>query len=41
MDRRGEGVPLILTRTQELSGRSPHYHLIDGNELLLTIPSGS
>jgi predicted HTH transcriptional regulator len=41
MDRRGEGVPLILSRTQELSGRLPHYRLIDNNELLLTIPSAS
>lgn len=41
MDRRGEGVPLILSRTQELSGQLPHYRLIDNNELLLTIPSAS
>jgi predicted HTH transcriptional regulator len=39
MDRRGEGVPLILSRTQELSGQLPNYRLIDNNELLLTIPS--
>ena len=39
MDRRGEGVPLILSRTLALSGRLPHYRLIDNNELLLTIPS--
>jgi predicted HTH transcriptional regulator len=39
MDRRGEGVPLILSRTLELSGQLPHYRLIDSNELLLTIPS--
>lgn len=39
MDRRGEGVPLILSRTEELSGQLPHYRLIDNNELLLTIPS--
>jgi len=38
MDRRGEGVPLILSRTEELSGRRPHYRLIDDNELMLTIP---
>jgi predicted HTH transcriptional regulator len=41
MDRRGEGVPLILSRTQELSGRLPQYRLIDNSELLLTIPSAS
>lgn len=39
MDRRGEGVPLIISRTQELSGQHPCYRLIDNNELLLTIPS--
>lgn len=38
MDRRGEGVPLILSRTEQLSGKLPHYRLIDNNELLLTIP---
>jgi predicted HTH transcriptional regulator len=39
MDRRGEGVPLILSKTQELSGALPLYRLIDNSELLLTIPS--
>ncbi len=39
MDRRGEGVPLILSRTHELSGCLPRYQLIDNTELLLTIPS--
>lgn len=39
MDRRGEGVPLILSRTQELSGEIPQYRLIDNSELLLTLPS--
>jgi ATP-dependent DNA helicase RecG len=38
MDRRGEGVPLILSRTRELTGQLPSYRLIDGSELLLTIP---
>jgi len=37
MDRRGEGVPLILRRSQKLSGRRPEYLLIDGEELKLTI----
>jgi ATP-dependent DNA helicase RecG len=41
MDRRGEGVPLIFSQTLELSGQLPRYHLIDHNELLLTIPSAS
>lgn len=37
MDRRGEGVPVILSRGQALSGRTPEYRLIDDSELLLTI----
>jgi ATP-dependent DNA helicase RecG len=37
MDRRGEGVPLILERSERLSGKRPEYRLIDDQELLLTI----
>ena len=37
MDRRGEGVPIILERSEALSGREPRYELIDGIELVLTI----
>ncbi|MDQ1352408.1 MAG: ATP-dependent helicase RecG [Acidobacteriota bacterium] len=37
MDKRGEGVPIILQRSQELSGQAPEYRLIDDAELLLTI----
>lgn len=37
MDKRGEGVPIILTESQKLSGRLPEYRLIDDSELLLTI----
>ncbi len=37
MDRRGEGVPIILDNSQELSGKQPEYLLIDGEELKLTI----
>lgn len=37
MDKRGEGVPIILTESQKLSGRIPEYRLIDDSELLLTI----
>ena len=37
MDRRGEGVPIILSRSKDLSGRDPEYRLIDEMELLLTI----
>ena len=37
MDKRGEGVPIILTESETLSGRRPVYQLIDDTELLLTI----
>ena len=37
MDRRGNGVPLILERSERLSGRKPEYRLIGNAELLLTI----
>ena len=37
MDRRGEGVPIILNKSQEISGKMPEYRLIGDEELLLTI----
>ena len=37
MDRRGEGVPVILDNSIRLSGREPEYRLIGDAELLLTI----
>jgi predicted HTH transcriptional regulator len=37
MDKRGEGVPIILTESERLSGKRPEYRLIDETELLLTI----
>ena len=37
MDRRGEGVGVILRRSEEHSGRSPVYVLFDESELRLTI----
>ena len=37
MDRRGEGVPVILDNSTRLSGKEPEYRLIDDAELLLTI----
>ena len=36
MDRRGQGVPIILARSAQLSGRRPEYRLF-GDELRLTI----
>lgn len=37
MDKRGDGVPVIITESEELSGRRPEYRLLDDAELLLTI----
>jgi hypothetical protein len=37
MDKRGEGVPIIITESDLLAGRKPEYRLIDDTELLLTI----
>ena len=37
MDKRGEGVRIILEDSETLSGRVPEYRLIDDAELLLTI----
>ncbi|NLM17139.1 MAG: transcriptional regulator [Candidatus Riflebacteria bacterium] len=37
MDKRGEGVPIILTESEELSGKRPVYRLLDDAELMLTI----
>ena len=37
MDKRGEGVPVILEKSKILSGRDPEYQLIGDAELLLTI----
>ena len=39
LEQRGEGVPIIYERTNELTGRDPIYELLDGVELRLTIPS--
>lgn len=37
MEKRGEGVPIILLESEALSGRSPEYKLLDESELFLTI----
>jgi predicted HTH transcriptional regulator len=37
MDKRGEGVPIILKESFVLSKKKPEYRLIDDSELLLTI----
>jgi predicted HTH transcriptional regulator len=37
MDKRGEGVPIIITESTKLSERKPEYLLLDDAELKLTI----
>ena len=37
MERRGDGVPIILTESSELSGRQPEYSVIDESEVRLVI----
>jgi len=37
IDKRGEGVSIILERSEQLAGKRPEYRLIDSSELMLTI----
>ena len=37
MDKRGEGVPIILSESEKLAKRFPEYRMIDNSELMLTI----
>ena len=37
MDKRGEGVRIIMENSERLSGRLPEYRLIGESELMLTI----
>ena len=39
MEKRGDGVPIIFSESEKLSGKKPIYRLIDDSELLLTIYS--
>ena len=41
MEKRGDGVPIILNESEKISGKKPAYRLIDDSELLLTIFSAS
>ncbi len=41
MEKRGDGVPIILNESKQLSGKKPVYRLIDDAELLLTIFSAT
>lgn len=37
MEKRGEGVPIILDNSTALSGREPEYRVLDDAELMLTV----
>ncbi|MDX1997328.1 MAG: ATP-binding protein [Thermoanaerobaculia bacterium] len=37
LEKRGEGVPIILRESTSLSGREPEFRLLDDSELMLTI----
>lgn len=39
MERRGDGVPIILRETEALSGKRAEYRVIDGSDFVLTIPA--
>ena len=39
MERRGDGVSIILRATQALSGRLPEYRVVDESDLFLTLPA--
>ena len=41
MDKRGEGVQIILDLTEKLAGVWPTYRLVDESELLLVIPAAT
>ncbi len=41
MEERGDGVPIVLRKSEQLSGKKPVYRLIDDAELLLTIYAAS
>ena len=41
MDKRGEGVQIILEQSERLSGKRPLYRLVDDSELLLVIPAAA
>ena len=41
MDRRGEGVAIILERSERLSKKRPVYRVLDESELMLTIYAAS
>lgn len=41
MERRGDGVPIIIRETRELSGKRPEFRLVDNSEVLLRLPAAT
>lgn len=41
MDKRGEGVQIVLDYSERLSGKRPEYRMLDDAELLLVIPAAT
>lgn len=39
MERRGDGVSIILKETHEITGSMPEYKVVDGSNLVLVIPA--
>ena len=39
MERRGDGVSIILKETEQAAGKSPEYSVVDESSLVLTIPA--
>ena len=39
MERRGDGVPIILRETEALSGKAPTYWILGESDLFLTLPA--
>ena len=39
MERRGDGVPIILRETEALSGKAPKYWILGESDLFLTLPA--
>ena len=41
IERRGDGVPIMRRRTEELTGRFPEFRLVGDADLLVTLPAAS
>ena len=41
MERRGDGVPIILRETEALSGKAPTYWILSESDLFLTLPAAA